>query len=142
MCIRDRVEREKEPKPVSVVCDFFTGKQSTGEFAKKARAEDIKLETYQCWGTPLVSHEEIKALPILKNGTFELVSKITVKGPGAETCVGREMEEMVTEEGLKLIGDMKNMLVGGDEDATADFEIVCQGEVIKCHRAILAARCY
>ena len=123
---------------MTVVCDFFTGKQSTGEFAKKARAEYIEMGTYQCWGNSLVSHEEIKALPILKNGTFELVSKITVKGPGTETCIEREIKEMVKEEGLKLIGDMTKMLIR--DDVTADFEIVCRDEVIKCHRAILAAR--
>ena len=48
------------------------------------------------------------------------------------------VEEMVKEEGLNLIEDLEKMLVGGD--VTADFEIVCKGEVIKCHRGILAAR--
>ena len=44
---------------------------------------------------------------------------------------------MMKEEGLKLIGDMEKILVGGE---AADFEIVCQDKVIKCHRAILMTR--
>ena len=73
-------------KTVTVSWDLFTGKKSTGQFVKMARGSRAKMER-EVWEAVVVSHEEINTLPILKDGIFELISNIAVKGPAAETSV-------------------------------------------------------
>merc|ERR550519_2600567 len=101
-------------------------------------------ERHRSWGhrgwglAKFVSHENINDLPILKDGSFELISRITVKGANPKTAVEVATEEITKKEILTISSDFEKMMTC---EETTDFEIVCNGQVLKCHKAVLMSRC-
>jgi speckle-type POZ protein len=91
------------------------------------------------WGNgKFVSHEDLNNLPILKDGSFEIISRITVKGANAKTDEEVAKEEIIKKEFFTISSDFEKMM---NNEETTDFEIVCHGEVLKCHKAVLMSRC-
>ena len=140
---------QESQKTVEATFWFFTGKTKTGdggfnvweEFSKIKWAEgfvDGEDEATCCGTAFFVSHETIGNLDMLSpNGSFELITKIKVKGAIARTGDEIITEELTKRERMKVGGDIEKIMASGE---ATDFEVWCDGEVINCHKTILSAR--
>ena len=74
--------------------------------------------------------------PRLKNGSLELITEIDVHyGVNVNLEVARE-EATEKKNARDLSLDLEKM-IGGE---LTDFQIICHGEIIKCHKIILMSR--
>ena len=74
---------------------------------------------------------------ILKDGSFELITRIKLDGAIAKTSEEINTEKLAKKGKMKVAEDIEKMMTNVE---TADFEVWCEGEVVKCHKAILGAR--
>merc|ERR1719402_1743996 len=103
-----------------------------------SESQGIELEDGTGFGpTKFVSHEDIKNLPILKDGCFELIARITVNRANAKTDIEVATEKVKEEEISKVSFDFEKMMLS---EEAADFKILCGGEVFTCHKAVLMTR--
>ena len=94
---------QKSNKTVTATFDFFTGKLSTGEFIKtcgtSSEKQWVENSGENGWGrNQFVSHEDINNLPLLRDGSFEMISRITVNGANAKTDLDVATEEIYRKE--------------------------------------------
>ena len=65
------------------------------------------------------------------------MTRIKIEGDIAKSSVEKGREDLAKEEKLKVLDDIENMLSTGE---ATDFEVWCEGEVIKCHKLIFSGR--
>ena len=71
----------------------------------------------------------------MNNGCLEITTEITVDGVNVEVEVARE-EAAEKKNARDLSLDLEKM-IGGE---STDFQIICNGEIINCHKIILMSR--
>jgi len=91
----------------------------------------------------IISHDTVlldKNAAFLPDGVFTVKTIITIPGEETVTHTSSKLpQKSVTPTQLKqkLTEDFKTML---ENQSFSDFRIICQGEVVPCHRVILSAR--
>jgi len=127
---------------------FQGAENSTGHFLRTQTSllEDLMKRQQYLSGITMsnfLSHEMVMAeenLAFFPNGV--LTVKLNIKVQGEETMthkITKLPDESITSSQLKgeLSGHLRKMM---DSHQFSDFKIICQGEIIHCHRNMLAAR--
>jgi len=127
--------------------EFFVAQNSSGEFLK-ARTDLlenlIKIDVEMKNGfNHILSHGLVlseKYSTFFPNGALTVKANVKIEGEETVTIKTTELpEESITTSQLKgeLCMHLGKML---ESPQFSDFRILCQGEIIPCHRDILAAR--
>ena len=126
---------QESKKDITVIYEFFTGKKKNGEFIIVSDQVTKKFEEGHRSVRPIIlcSHQKINMISqILRDGSLELISRISVKGAVATITTSDEVNKKEREkiERFKVGDDFEKMLHAGEE---TDFEVWCEGDVIRCH---------